>query len=120
EPALQALAPEGMRVRVVDRDAWVLARAGELRADASEEDILPWRRSLYRALLFRDVTATADASPLSRRLVRAEVAAAVAGTPAVAWRRDPAGARLLLSAAVPLEVAGDVRGAVLIERSNSE
>ncbi|KFL36946.1 ATP-binding protein [Arenimonas donghaensis] len=120
EPALQALAPEGMRVRVADRDGWVLARAGELRADASEEDILPWRRSLYRALLFRDVTATIDESALARRLVRAEVAAAVAGTPAVTWRRDPAGARLLLSAAVPLEVAGQVRGTVLIERSNSE
>lgn len=120
EPALQALAPEGMRVRVADRDGWVLARAGELRADESEEDILPWRRSLYRALLFRDVTATTDEAPLARRLVRAEVAAAVAGTPAVTWRRDPAGARLLLSAAVPLEVAGQVRGTVLIERSNSE
>jgi len=120
EPALQALAPEGMRVRVADRDGWVLARAGELRADESEEDILPWRRSLYRALLFRDVTATTNEAPLARRLVRAEVAAAVAGTPAVTWRRDPAGARLLLSAAVPLEVAGQVRGTVLIERSNSE
>ena len=120
EPVLQALAPEGMRVRVADAEGWVLARAGELRADESEEDILPWRRGLYRALLFRDVTATADEAPLARRLVRAEVARAVAGTPAVAWRRDPAGARLLLSAAVPLEVAGQVRGAVLIERSNSE
>ena len=120
EPALQALAPEGMRVRVADREGWVLARAGELRADESEEDILPWRRGLYRALLFRDVTATADEPPMARRLVRAEVARAVAGTPAVAWRRDPAGARLLLSAVVPLEVAGQTRGALLIERSNSE
>ncbi|WP_374604085.1 ATP-binding protein [Arenimonas sp.] len=120
EPVLQALAPEGMRVRVTDREGWVLARAGEVRADPSEEDILPWRRGLYRALLFRDVTAVADEPAQARRLVRAEVARAVAGSPAVAWRRDPAGARLLLSASVPLEVAGQVRGAVLVERSNSE
>lgn len=120
EPVLQALAPEGMRVRVTDREGWVLARGGEVRADQSEEDILPWRRGLYRALLFRDVTAVADEPPLARRLVRAEVARAIAGSPGVAWRRDPAGARLLLSAAVPLEVGGQVRGAVLIERSNSE
>ncbi|KFN51781.1 hypothetical protein N790_14090, partial [Arenimonas malthae CC-JY-1] len=55
-----------------------------------------------------------------RRLVRAELASAIAGQPAVAWRRDPTGARLLLSAAVPLVVDGEVRAAVLLERSNSE
>ena len=120
EPVLLALAPEGMRVRVADRDGWIVARAGALRADPTDEDILPWRRGLYRTLLFRDIGAASAEAPDARRLVRAELARAVAGEPAVAWRRDPAGARLLLSAAVPLVVDGQVRGAVLLERSNSE
>lgn len=120
EPVLAALAPTGMRVRVADREAWVLARAGTVRADASEDDLLPWRRGLYRALLFRDVEAAADEPLDARRLVRPELASAIAGEPAVAWRRDPTGARLLLSAAVPLRVDGEVRAAVLLERSNSE
>lgn len=120
EPVLVALAPEGMRVRVADREGWVVARAGALRADPTEEDILPWRRGIYRTLLFRDVGAASAEPPDARRLVRAELAQAVAGEPAVAWRRDPGGARLLLSAAVPLVVDGQVRGAVLLERSNSE
>src|SRR5690606_13805910 len=51
EPVLQALAPEGMRVRLADREGWVVARAGELGADDIEEDILPWRRAVYRTLL---------------------------------------------------------------------
>ncbi len=120
EPVLQALAPPGMRVRLLDRQAWVIARGGALRADPTEEDILPWRRGLYRALLFRDVDAVADAPADARRAVGGEVAAAIAGAPAVAWRRDPSGARLLLSAAVPLRVDGQVRAVVLLERSNSE
>ena len=120
EPLLQALAPPGMRVRLVDRQAWVLARAGALRADDTDEDLLPWRRGLYRALLFRDITELAPADTTERRVQRPEVARALAGDAGVAWRRDPAGARLLLSAAVPLRVDGEVRAAVLLERSNSE
>lgn len=119
-PVVQALAPEGMRVRLADRAGWVVARAGELGADDTEDDILPWRRAVYRALLFRDVRATDDSPPDARRLVRAEVASAAGGTPAVAWRRDPSGSRLLLSAAVPLRVDGELRGVVLLERPNSE
>lgn len=120
EPVIEALAPSGTRVRITDREAWVIARAGALRADDSEEDLLPWRRGLYRALLFRDVAATADEPANARRLVRPELASAIAGEPAVAWRRDPTGARLLLSAAVPLRVEGQVRAALLLERPNSE
>lgn len=120
EPALLALAPPGMRVVLADRQAWVIARAGRIRADASEEDLLPWRRGLYRALLFRDTLPAADEAPDALRMARAEVDAAIAGRSGTAWRRDPSGARLLLSAAVPVKVDGDVRAALLLERSNSE
>jgi len=120
EPALLALAPPGMRVVLADREAWVLARAGSLRADATEDDLLPWRRGLYRTLLFRDTLPTANEPADARRVVRAEVADAIAGQPGTAWRRDPSGSRLLLSAAVPVRVDGQVRAALLLERSNSE
>lgn len=120
EPVLQALAPPGMRARLADRQAWVLARAGAIAADPSEEDLLPWRRGLYRALLFRDVDEVADDRGDARGIGREEVRQAIDGTPAVAWRRDPYGARLLLSAAVPVRVDGQVRAVLLLERSNSE
>ncbi|GAB2489813.1 ATP-binding protein [Arenimonas alkanexedens] len=120
EPTLTALAPPGMRVVLADRAAWVLARAGTLGADDTEDDLLPWRRSLYRALLFRDTLPTASEPADARRVLRTEVAGAIAGQPGTAWRRDPSGARLLLSAAVPVTVNGEVRAALLLERSNSE
>jgi two-component system sensor histidine kinase ChvG len=119
EPELQALAPPGMRVTLVDRDDWVFARVGNVRADATDGDLLPWRRALYRAVLFRDIGEVAGSSE-GRALQRPELASALAGKPAVVWRRDPSGARLLLAAAVPLRSDGGVRGALLLERSNSE
>jgi signal transduction histidine kinase len=109
-----------MRVVVTGREHWVLARAGAVRADASDEDLLPWRRALYRAVLFRDIEDTAVADPDLRRIDRPELEAAREGRPGVVWRRDPAGARLLLSAAVPVRVDGQVRAMLLLERSNSE
>ncbi len=120
EPVLLALAPPGMRVLLADRDAWVLARAGRIAADPSEQDLLPWRRGLYRALLFGDTLPAVDEAPDAVRVVRSEVTSAIAGRSGTAWRRDPYGARLLLSAAVPVRVDGEVRAALLIERSNSE
>lgn len=120
EPALLALAPPGMRVLLVDREAWVIARAGHVRSDPTEEDLLPWRRGFYRALLFRDSLPTADEAPDARRLSRPEVVSAIEGESQVVWRRDPSGARLLLTAAVPVTVDGQVRAALSLERSNSE
>jgi two-component system sensor histidine kinase ChvG len=119
EPELQALAPPGMRVTLVDRDNWVFARVGNVRADSTDGDLLPWRRALYRAVLFRDIEEVAETSD-GRSLQRPELDAALAGKPAVVWRRDPSGARLLLTAAVPLRYEGAIRGALLLERSNSE
>lgn len=120
EPDLLALAPPGMRVMLVDREAWVVARAGRIRADDTYEDLLPWRRGLYRALLFRDTLPPAGDVADARRLLRPEVEGAIAGRAGTAWRRDPSGARLLLSAAVPVRVDGQVRAALMLERSNSE
>ena len=120
EPELLALAPPGMRVTLADRDGWVLARAGTLRADPSGEDLLPWRRALYRAVLFRDIDELAVDDAGRRGIQRPETQAALEGRAGVVWRRDPAGARLLLSAAVPVRVEGRVRAVVLLERSNSE
>lgn len=120
EPELLLLAPPGMRAAIADRDGWVVARAGTLRADPIGEDLLPWRRAVYRAVLFRDIPETATLEAETRRIQRPEVDVALAGGHAVVWRRDPAGARLLLAAAVPVRVDGRVRAAVLLERTNSE
>lgn len=120
ESTLQALAPAGMQVVVADRQGWITARAGRVHADTIADDLLPWRRWLYRSLLFREPLPVADEPDNPRRLMRPELATALTGAAATAWRRDPDGSRLLLSAAVPVRVDGQVRAAVHLQRSNSE
>ncbi|MFN8902857.1 MAG: sensor histidine kinase, partial [Lysobacteraceae bacterium] len=93
---------------------------GALRADAAGDDVLSWRRLLYRAMLdAAELEAfAAEASPL--RDDRPERLAAVQGRVESRWRRDPQGTRLILSSAVPVRVDGDVRAVLRLDRSNAE
>jgi dedicated sortase system histidine kinase len=117
---LGALVPEDVRAAVVDARGWTLASAGALRADAAGDDVLSWRRLLYRAMLDAEELEAidADASPL--RDDRPERLAASQGSAESAWRRDPQGTRLILSSAVPVRVDGEIRAVLRLDRSNAE
>ena len=117
---LGALLPDDVRAVVVDGRGWALAADGALRADAAGDDVLSWRRLLYRAMLdAAELEAfAAEASPL--RDDRAERLAAAQGRVESRWRRDPQGTRLILSSAVPVRVDGEVRAVLRLDRSNAE
>ncbi|MBS7457862.1 ATP-binding protein [Coralloluteibacterium stylophorae] len=125
DPALAAplrqLAPPGTRVRLVDREGWVLARAGRL--DATRREQVPaWRRALYEVLGIAGAGSEAlPAEAADRaRTDGAEVARALAGEAAVGWRQAPYGGGMLLSAAVPVTVDSVLRAAVVLEREDAE
>lgn len=117
---LGALLPDDVRAVVVDARGWAMAADGALRADAAGDDVLSWRRLLYRAMLdAAELEAfAAEASPL--RDDRPERLAAVQDRVESRWRRDPQGTRLILSSAVPVRVDGDVRAVLRLDRSNAE
>ncbi|MFN8769225.1 MAG: ATP-binding protein [Lysobacteraceae bacterium] len=117
---LGALLPDDVRAVVIDARGWAMAADGALRADAAGDDVLSWRRLLYRAMLdAAELEAfAAEASPL--RDDRPERLAAVQGRVESRWRRDPQGTRLILSSAVPVRVDGDVRAVLRLDRSNAE
>lgn len=117
---LGALLPDDVRAVVVDGRGWAMAADGALRADAAGDDVLSWRRLLYRAMLdAAELEAfAAEASPL--RDDRPERLAAVQGRVESRWRRDPQGTRLILSSAVPVRVDGEVRAVLRLDRSNAE
>jgi two-component system, OmpR family, sensor histidine kinase ChvG len=112
--SITPLLPPEFRARLLQADGWILAEAGALPAVAG--DALPWwRRQLYQRLLHADAALAADDAQ-AQRSDGPEVWQALSGVPATAWRHDPGQSRLLLSAAVPLRVAGDVRGVLQLER----
>lgn len=112
--SLAQLLPGGARLRLFDVDGWLLGEAGALSGDGMAP-VAPWRRWLYRHLLLgRDIQGEPPPGQHGRSLA-GEVASAAAGTGAVAWRHGPDN-HLLSSAAVPLAVAGQVRGVVQLER----
>ncbi|GAB3730869.1 hypothetical protein GCM10028794_06630 [Silanimonas algicola] len=117
---LGALLPDDVRAVVVDGRGWALAADGALRADAAGDDMLSWRRLLYRAMLdAAELDAFAiGTSPL--RDDRPERLAAAQGRAESRWRRDPQGTRLILSSAVPVRVDGEVRAVLRLDRSNAE
>lgn len=117
---LTALLPEDVRGRVVDIRGWALASEGSLRRDATRDDVVSWRRWLYRALLN-----AADIAPMLEpsnplRDDSPERVSASAGQGGAEWRRDPQGTQLVLTTAVPIRAAGKVRAVLLLERSNAE
>ncbi|MFA7541414.1 MAG: ATP-binding protein, partial [Lysobacterales bacterium] len=115
--SLAQLLPPATRLRVFDADGWLLAEAGQLASDSGQTSLAPWRRWLYRQLRLGRQEAAADRTADGGvRSLAGEVVTAASGASAVAWRPATAGQHLLQSAAVPLSVAGQLRGVVQLER----
>jgi two-component system, OmpR family, sensor histidine kinase ChvG len=115
---LARLAPDGVRVRLLAPDAWLLAQSGRLNLpDLSTAGRPGWFASLiYRALLatrLDDTDAWADEAP---RVDLPEVKEAEGGAPATAWRAGEERGSVVLAAAMPIEVDGKLRGVVLLEQ----
>jgi len=116
--SLQQLVPQAMRSRVVDRDGWLLAESGSLGDMGMAGDVPVWRRWLYNAVLFTRTSGMTDVGATPLRSDTPIIRAALAGQAAVRWRHDDYSQRVILAAAVPVRVGGDMRAAVLLERES--
>jgi two-component system, OmpR family, sensor histidine kinase ChvG len=114
---LAQLAPEETRARVLAPGGWLLAQSGRLQTGGTQPG---WFAALvYRALLASRVE---DAAPWAQdvpRLELPELARARNGQPATAWREGETRASVVLGAAVPIGLPGQVRGVLLLEQAST-
>lgn len=115
---LARLAPDGVRVRVLSPDAWLMAQTGKLTLPDTPASGQPgWFASLvYRSLLatrLDDASAWAEDAP---KIDLPEVRRALGGKPATAWRAGEARGSVVLAAAMPITQGGKLHGVVLLEQ----
>ena len=125
---LRGLTRTTSRIWVIDRDLNVLARAGSLRRPPATEPAPSgvWRRlerallhPLYRRIL-QQPTEDFDEQAAGRTLVDArEVTGALSGILTIERRATPDGRAVIVTAAHPIWVGDDVRGAVLVEETTN-
>jgi dedicated sortase system histidine kinase len=117
---LARIVPDGMRVRLVSDEGWVLGAAGRL-ADASPATAAKRRwieGFVYRSLIAPQVS-RANFAPSLPKLDATEVWQALSGITATAWHAGVDGDNVVLTAAVPLKANAEVRGALLLERTSA-
>ena len=116
---LAQLAPDQVQARVLSPQGWLLARSGRLNTAPGTDGQPGWFASMiYRSLL---ATRLEDANLWSQdvpRLDTAEVREARAGTSVSVWRSGEERGSVVLSAAVPIERAGQVDGVLLLEQAS--
>jgi two-component system sensor histidine kinase ChvG len=115
---LQEFSPEGMRVRLLSGEGWVVAESGTLsNANAAPMPRRRWLENIvYRGLLAPTLTPARDFAPNLPRLNATEVWQALSGVAATAWHPAASTDQFVLTAAVPLKSGGEVRGALLLEQ----
>ena len=126
---IRGLGRASSRIWVLDVNRRVLAHAGTLKrpaaapaAERSAWDRLAdaWIQPLARHLLDEPREDFADVAPGTYRLEGSEVDAALAGREATRWRLTPDSRAVVLSAAHPVYVDDQVRGAVLVEQTTND
>jgi two-component system, OmpR family, sensor histidine kinase ChvG len=118
---LDAMARANLRIWLVDRDGVVVRRAGTIQPAATSGRMTkavklavePLESLLgsWRPQKFLDPLAQAS------RLETAEVAAALAGTPASRTYERTSGVTRINAASHPISIGGEIAGAVLVEQS---
>lgn len=118
---LARIVPDGMRVRLLSDEGWVLGAAGRLADTASAKGARRrWLEGfVYRSLIAPQVGQAAGFAPSLPRLDATEVWQALSGVVATAWHRGSGSGDVVLAAAVPIEANGEVRGALLLERTSA-
>ncbi|MDY1550128.1 ATP-binding protein [Luteibacter sahnii] len=115
---LSRLAPDGVRVRVVSPDGWLMAQSGKL---ALPDQPLAERPGWFASLIYRSLVATRldDAGAWAEDVPRIdlpEVRRALEGKPSTAWRVGEARGSVVLAAAMPVTIRGKLHGVVLLEQ----
>ncbi|RDV24216.1 proteobacterial dedicated sortase system histidine kinase [Alteromonas aestuariivivens] len=119
------------RVWVVDKHKRVLARAGDIRSapgyrpppsPASELPLWQWIEShwllpLYYHILTRPPADFVDELQDAYALAGLDITTALGGHPDSLWRLSPDNKAVILSAAYPIFIDGQVMGAVVVEQT---
>ena len=129
---LQGMSRTTARIWVVDRNLDVLARTGSLRRSATAPETAAdsvesvWRRiersvlhPFYALVLAQPTEEFAEESAGTTLREAREVAGALAGILTTDRRLTPDGRAVVVSAAHPIWVGDDVRGAVIVEETGN-
>ncbi|HEX7369603.1 MAG TPA: ATP-binding protein [Rhodanobacteraceae bacterium] len=117
---LTQLAPSGVRVRLLSADGWVIGEGGSmLDADKPKPSRFPWLQHVLSDLLV--VPSLDQRQHLPRnipRLSTPDVRQALDGQATANWRGGDTPGSVVLTVAVPLDVRGQNRGALVLEQSS--
>jgi two-component system, OmpR family, sensor histidine kinase ChvG len=118
----RALAPPGVRLRVLAPDGFVLRKSGSLDSSVnlkdSELSFKRWLRSwVYRALLAPNMVEE-EPYRFDNMIVNTSLTdAAKLGNTGARWRRSGSRATVVLTVAAPLDSAHPERGVILLEKT---
>jgi dedicated sortase system histidine kinase len=117
---LTQLAPTGVRVRLLSSDGWVLASGGALASDApAGRDRMAWFDNLIFDVLIAPALQPRSGMPANApQLQERDVERALAGRASAVWRAGEAPGSVVLSVAVPLDMHGETRGALVLDQSS--
>ena len=117
---LTQLAPSGVRVRLLSGDGWVIGEGGSmLEIHKPRASRFPWLQQVLSDLLV--VPSLDQRQHLPRnipRLSEPDVQQALGGQATANWRGGDTTGSVVLTVAVPLDVRGQNRGALVLEQSS--
>lgn len=116
---LARLAPDQVRARVLSPQGWLLAQSGQLADDSAGAERPGWFAALiYRSLLADRVQRAEPWAQDTPRVSLPDVLAAGEGRPQAVWRDGESRASVVLDAAVPIRIDGQVRGVLLLQQAS--
>jgi len=117
---LTQLAPSGVRVRLLSGDGWVIGEGGSmLETHKPKASRFPWLQQVLSDLLV--VPSLDQRQHLPRNiphLSEPDVQQALDGQATANWRGGDTTGSVVLTVAVPLDVRGQNRGALVLEQSS--
>lgn len=113
--SLEQLLPPGTRGQLRERHGWRVAAAGELGAATGGQPVSLWRRWLFQRLLFDHALGEGLAMTLADQFTGVGESPGAEPRSSV-WYRDGDNERSVLSVAVPINVAGESRGWLHMQR----
>lgn len=119
---LAQFAPESTRARLISGEGWLLAESGELAAgpaDTTTPQPSALARWSYRWLIAPSLQGTESLAQSRPRVDAAELWQALSGVPSASWRAGAGQGDVVLVAALPLQLRGEIRGALVLEQVNT-
>jgi signal transduction histidine kinase len=117
--ALRPLVPDHARARLVAADGWLVADGGRLDSAVAPRDAPGgFANFIYRVLIAPSFTGSAQLDGAHARLDASEVWQALSGVAATSWRSADRDGAVVLTAAIPLQGADGLHGALVLEQAN--